>query len=320
MIDPYVSTLALLMAALGGRSGGVPEPWRHRIRAAISPGSAEAVRPLVTPGYSVAPDCLVPSYSSMESRIENQLARLHGLSAEEINADLANTFGDQVPAHWRAVARHPRRWLSGYVRALSEAWSTMRPVWNRARPLFDRELERVGTAVVRGQLDIILGTVHQRSRFEDGTLKIPDPEPARFDLAGRPLVLVPTLSGSDVVICNFDRPDAVWVSYSMPGTERLCHGTLEAIREPSLDLLLGSVRLQIMKALVRPYTMSELAAHTKMAPSAVSYHCDRLKALGLVERQRHGREVRVSRTHRFEYLAELFGVNLRKEGVAHSAS
>jgi DNA-binding transcriptional ArsR family regulator len=267
------------------------------------------MRPLVTPGYSVAPDCLTSTYSSSEYRIENQLERLQRMSAAEVSSDLANTFGDHVPAHWRAVVKYPRRWLHGYVRALSEAWSTMQPVWRRARPFFDREVERVGTAVVRGQLDIILGTIHQRSRFENNTLKIYDPEPARFDLAGRPLVLVPMLSGSDVVICNFDRPDAVWVSYSIPGVDRIYSGTFEPISESSLGLVLGPTRLQIMTALTHPRTMGQLAAHAKLAPSAISYHCERLKALGLVELQRHGREVHVFRTDRFEHLAELFGTS-----------
>jgi hypothetical protein len=125
-------------------------------------------------------------------------------------------------------------------------------------------------------------------------------------LAGRPIVLVPMLSGGDALICSLDQPDAVWLGYPVPGVGRLFHGGHKTVRGDSLGLLLGPVRAQVLNALARPLTMGELAALTGLAPSAITYHCERLTAIGLVERERRGREVRVSRTRRAEQLTELF--------------
>jgi DNA-binding MarR family transcriptional regulator len=62
----------------------------------------------------------------------------------------------------------------------------------------------------------------------------------------------------------------------------------------------------LLSALTRPITMGELAALTRLTPSAITYHCERLSAAGLVRRERSGREVRVTLTPRAEQLTELF--------------
>jgi DNA-binding transcriptional ArsR family regulator len=305
-LDPYLSVLALTTDALGGRRRGAPESWRRRIRSAVSPTNARAVWPLVAPGHSVTPDCVSPLDPLLETSVDEQVQRLHDLSPDELLADLDGAFGGGLPTHWRAVARHPSPWLRAYAGATSEVWSAMRPVWRAARPLLDREVTRVGTAAVRGRLDTVLGGIHPSGRFEDGVLKIRDPEPARFDLAGRPLVLVPMVSGGDALICSLDRPDAVWLGYPVPGAGRLFDGAPPPALGNALELLLGPVRAQVLSAVTKPLTMGELALLTRLTPSAITYHCERLSAAGLVRRERQGREVRVTLTPRGERLTELF--------------
>jgi hypothetical protein len=132
----------------------------------------------------------------LETSVDEQIERLRDLSPDDLLAYLDGMFGSgPPPPHWRTVARQPRQWLRAYAGATSQVWTAMRPAWRDARPLLDREVARVGAAAVRGRLDVVLGGIHPSARFEDGVLKIRDPEPARFDLAGRPLVLVPMVSG-----------------------------------------------------------------------------------------------------------------------------
>lgn len=305
-LDPYLSVLALTTDALGGRRRGAPESWRRHIRSAVSPAHAQAVWPLVAPGHSVTPDCVSPLNPILETPVKEQVERLRDLSPDDLLADLDGVFADRPPAHWRAVARQPRQWLRAYANATSQVWTAMRSVWQEARPLLDREVARVGAAAVRGRLDVVLSGIHPSGRFEDGVLKIRDPEPARFDLAGRPLVLAPMVSGGDALICSLDRPDAVWLGYPVPGAGRLFHGAPAPSIDDSLELLLGPVRAQVLTALTRPITMGELAALTNLTPSAITYHCERLSAAGLVRRERRGREVRVTLMPRGERLIELF--------------
>ncbi|WP_285574500.1 ArsR/SmtB family transcription factor [Actinoallomurus iriomotensis] len=307
-LDPYLSVLALTTDALGGRRRGAPESWRRHIRSVVSPAQAQAVWPLVAPGHSVTPDCVSPLNPIMETSVDEQIERLRDLSPDDLLADLDGVFGSSgPPPHWRTVARQPRNWLRAYASATSQVWAAMRPAWRDARPLLDREVARVGAAAMRGRLDVILGGIHPSSRFEDGVLKIRDPEPARFDLAGRPLVLVPMVSGGDALICSLDRPDAVWLGYPVPGAGRLFRSQPAPESDgDALELLLGPVRAQVLSAVSQPVTMGELAALTRLTPSAITYHCERLAAAGLVRRERHGREVRVSLTPRAERLTELF--------------
>jgi DNA-binding transcriptional ArsR family regulator len=305
-LDPYLSVVALTTDALGGRRRGAPESWRRRIRSAVTPAHVQAVWPLVAPGHSVTPDSVQPLDPVLETSVDDQVERLRDISRDDLLADLDEVFQGGPPAHWRPVARQPREWLHKYAEATSQAWTAIRPVWKQARPLLDREVERIGAAVVRGRLDIVLGGLHPGARYEDDVLCIRDPEPARFKLAGRQLVLVPMLSGGDAFICGLDRPDAVWLGYPVPGVGRLFGGRPEPARADSLELLLGPVRAQVLNALNRPVTMGELASITQLTPSAITYHCERLGAAGLVRRERRGREVRVIRTARAERLTELF--------------
>jgi DNA-binding transcriptional ArsR family regulator len=304
-LDPCLSVLALTTDALGGRRRGAPEHWRRDVRSAVAPANARAVWPLVAPGRSVTPDCVTPLNPALETSVEDQVERLRGLSADELIADLEGVFDGSPPAHWQGVARRPRGWVQAYAGALAQVWSVMAPRWREADRLLNREVERIGAATVRGNLDVVLGDLHPYSRFEDGVLRIGDPEPARFELAGRPLVLVPMLSGGDALICSLDQPEAVWLGYPLPGVGQLFHATPAPPRADGLELLLGPVRARLLSALARPRTMGELAGLTGLAPSAITYHCDRLGAVGLVERERRGREVRVTRTSRSERLAEL---------------
>jgi DNA-binding MarR family transcriptional regulator len=213
------------------------------------------------------------------------------------------------------VRRRPRAWLDAYASAIGEAWHAVGPLWAQAQPQLEREVARVGTAVMRGGLDLILDRLHPASRFDDQVLRIRDPEPIRVGLDGRPLVLVPMLSGRQALICNLERPDVVWIGYPL-------HAVHQARRpdgpgQPADALLgsvLGPVRAQVLLAVGHPVTMSDLARRAYVVPSALTYHCERLAAAGLVSRERRGREVWVSRTGRGSDLVALFAGRLPEAG------
>lgn len=298
-LDPYISVLALVTDALGRRRGA-PSAWRKRVLASLSPGSAGALLPITAPRYSVTPDCVTPLNPACEIAVGDQVEWLHAISDDGLLSDIHAVFGPTPPPHWRNALRRPRAWLEAYARAMGEAWRSIAPLWAQAHPLLEREVERVGTAVVRGGLDLVLDRLHPASRFNDGVLAIRDPEPARFSLGGRPLVLVPMLSGKQALICNFERPDAVWIAYPLPGASEVSRSP-DIPRRARGDLLAsvtGPVRAQILRATERPLTMTDLARAACLVPSSLTYHCERLAAAGLIRRERHGRQVWVTRTSR----------------------
>jgi DNA-binding transcriptional ArsR family regulator len=298
-LDPYVSVLSLVTDALGRRRGA-PQSWRKRILAALSPRSAWALQHVTAPSYSILPDCMTPLNPVSEIAVGDQLERLHAVSDHELLSDMDASFGVTPPPHWQNVLRRPRVWLDAYAEAMDEAWQSVEPLWVQAQALLDREVERVGVAVMRGNLGLILDRLHPASRFDDGVLAIRDPEPARFTLSGRPLVLVPMLSGKQALICNLDRPEAVWIGYPLPGLNELpwISDLPRRRADDPLASVAGPVRAQILRTTDRPVTMSDLARAAHLVPSALTYHCERLAAAGLVRRERRGRQVWITRTRR----------------------
>jgi hypothetical protein len=304
-LDPYISVLALVTDALG-RPRGAPEEWRRLVLSSLSPASGRAVLPITAPRYSVTPDCVTPKNPAREVSVGDQVEWLHAISADELLGDFQSVFGEP-PLHWRSVLRQPLAWLHSYADAMAEVWPCVEPLWARAKPLLDQEVRRVGIAAMRGGLDLILDRLHPASQFDDDVLKIRDPEPGRFDLQARQLVLVPMLSGKQALICNLERSDAVWIAYPLPGVSQLFGDSSGARRAGSpLESVLGPVRAQVLLAVERPRTMTELVGLARLAPSAITYHCQRMAAARLVWREKRGREVWVSRTSRGDALIDLF--------------
>jgi DNA-binding transcriptional ArsR family regulator len=254
------------------------------------------------------PDCVTPQNPVREVPVLDQVEWLHAVPDEELLGNLDAVFGGQPPRHWQAVLRRPGAWLDAYASAIGEAWQCVEPLWTQAQPLLEREVARVGTAVMRGSLGLILDELHPASEFDSDVLRIRDPEPARLSLGGRPLVLVPMLSGRQALICNLEGADVAWIGYPLPGMQA-APDPLSTSGQPAnalLESVLGPARARVLLAVDKPLAMSELARRLYLAPSAVTYHCERLAAAGLIVRERHGREVRVSRSDRAGDLISVF--------------
>ncbi|MFI7638306.1 hypothetical protein [Nonomuraea sp. NPDC049400] len=185
--------------------------------------------------------------------------------------------GGDPPPHWRSAAERPARWLRGYAGALADVWNTTEPLWKRGRPLLDREVERVSVAAVRGDPELLLGALSDRIAYGERGLLISDLESGTFELGDRKIVLVPMLAGKDALITSLDSPEAVWIAYPVPGADSLWRKpAAPAVDE--LSALVGPVRADLLCALDQPMTMSMPATGMKIAPSGLTYHCDRLRA------------------------------------------
>ncbi|WP_162795750.1 ArsR/SmtB family transcription factor [Nonomuraea lactucae] len=305
-ISPHLTALAMIADALAGRRRGLPGSWRRAVQSQVSAPAREAVRPLAAPGYSVVPDSVVPGTAVFEASVQARVGMLRDIPPESLIKDLEQAFGPgPLPEHWRPAADRPDRWLHGYATALADVWTVTEPLWRRARPLLDREIERVGVASVRGGPEPLLGMLNDRIRYGERELLIADIESSTYELGERRIILVPMLAGRDAVIVSLDNPDAVWIAYPLPGAESLWHApAAQALDE--LSALVGPVRAELLNALDRPMTMSMLASNVRIAPSGITYHCDRLHAARLISRERRGREVWIARTQRAKELLELF--------------
>jgi len=113
------------------------------------------------------------------------------------------------------------------------------------------------------------------------------------------------LSGVQALICNLDRTDAVWIAYPLPGVSQLFPFPRRAASD-LLEAVMSPVRAHILRAVERPLTMSELVKLSRLAPSELIHHCERLAAAGLVQREKRGGEVWLSQTSRGRSMIALF--------------
>lgn len=300
-LTPGLSMLALITDALSGRARGAPEPWRRLVRSAAQVPDEMVLRSLATPGFSVLPDLVLPGEFTRDLDVPTQIEMLRDLPSDVLLREVETITDGRPPTHWRPALKHPHRWLHGYASLVEAAWAAMGPVWTRAKPLFEREVERVAVAAARRSLDVVLNGLHTNCRFSDGTLSFPDVEPERFSIGSRGLVLMPMLAGPNALIARLDGPDAVWIGYPLPGAD-----VPPRSRDNFLEILVGDVRSAILTTLERPLTMGALARRVQYAPNAVTYHCNWLESAGLVLRRREGREIHVQRTPRASALVDLF--------------
>ncbi|MET9377543.1 winged helix-turn-helix domain-containing protein [Streptomyces sp. NPDC002992] len=310
--QPGVTLMSLVADVLGGRSQGVHPAWRRAVRAAVPTGAAGVLHPLFAPEYSMVPDCLTPTAPLWETDLSAQLDRLQEVSPDALLAELEADFRGTVPRQWQNVVDRPQAFITAYAAILRAVWDSYAPAWSLAGPLLARETERIGVAAVSDALEPVLAGIGPRVRLSGQTLRLPDPHPETFERAGRRVVLVPMVSGNGASVFSFDRPDAVWFGYPVPGLSTLWAGQYpEPTVGDALTLVLGTLRARILRGLSRPRTMGQLAAALVCAPSTVTHHCGQLEAAGLVHRERRGQHVQVTRTTRGDALVDLLSTSWR---------
>ncbi|WP_163572541.1 ArsR/SmtB family transcription factor [Fodinicola feengrottensis] len=312
-LNPYASIPTLLFDALGGWDRGVPDGWRQRIARTASAEQRSSVRTMTQLGRARQPDCVIAPAppADQETSLADALEQLRTTSPDTLLSDLDGMYGIDLPAQWQPVAREPRRWLRHFAGAAEVAAAVVAQTWTAAGRLLDKEIDRVGHAVVRGRTDLLLASLHPRARFTDDALWLPAIEGNRYEVRAKRLVLV---------------PDGVWsaVDRARPGGRRDGLDRLPAARAAPavrcgsgprgaatatldrLPALMGGVRARLLRAAQQPITIGDLAEVGDWAMSSVSRHCDWLAEAGLIERTRSGRTVLVQRTVLGHELVELF--------------
>jgi DNA-binding transcriptional ArsR family regulator len=306
-LAPQQSVIALLLQAASGQRWGAPAGLLADIRDGLRPQARLAAQLFTARGHTTIPDSCTPISPLADASVADQAARLRGMPAAALTAELHATFGHDCPPHWRAAADQPGRWLKSMADASLDTWAVAEPRWHAAGPLLDREIRRVGTAAVRGGMAALLNSLHRGLSYRDGTFIYAPPCNPCLTLGPlgpvgpRRLVLLPMIAGRDALLFSFDRPDVCYIGYPLPqprpGTPAKADGALATI--------LGPVRAAILQVLRQPQTVSDLAAAVHCAPTTATYHLHQLAAADLITREKSGSSVWVSRTARGDELVDL---------------
>ena len=300
---PQQSVLALLRQAASGQScGGAPAGLLTTIRKALRPQARFAAQPFAVRGSRLIPESCAPIPPLTDASVAEQADRLRDMPASVLTDELqAACDGHPFPPEWRVAGDQPRRWLNSMADASLDTWAVLQSRWQAAGPLLDREVRRVGTAMVRGGMAALLNSLHPRLRYADGALTIEFPRDHCLTLGPRRLALLPMIAGRDALLISFERPDVCYIGYPVrqpgPGTQ--------AVADGALALILGPLRATILQALRQPLTVGQLAAAVQCAPTTATYHLEHLAAAGMIIREQCGTSVRVSRTIRGDELIAL---------------
>jgi DNA-binding transcriptional ArsR family regulator len=301
---PQTSVIALLrQMASGPPDGGLGPAWPATTAAQVlRPASRFAALSFAARGGLFIPECVAPIRPLADVPVAEQASLLRDLDPGVLAGELdASERGYTFPHWWQPAARQPRRWLHSLADASLDAWAALAPRWKAAAPLLDREVQRVGTAVVRGGMPALLNTLHPKISYNDGMLAIELPHDRHVNLGQRRLALVPMIASRSEFAVSIEHPDVCHIGYPI--------GPPTPARQPAassaLALILGQPRAAALQALTRPLTVAEVAAAVQCAPTTVTYHLQQLAAAGLITRERHGTSIRASRTIRGDTVIDL---------------
>jgi hypothetical protein len=103
------------------------------------------------------PECCQPISPAANATVAEQADRLRDLPGQVLLDELCGPVCGHLPGTWASAGDQPEKWLRSWADASMDTWEVLGPRWRRAAPLFDRGIRRVGTAVVSGGLDALLG-------------------------------------------------------------------------------------------------------------------------------------------------------------------
>ena len=307
------SVFSLLAEALGKSSNGAPEPWLRIVRSALTRRDLVALLPVFGGERIFMPDCLGPVPAGGVASTSATLDEIAATESTVLFEQAATVFAendDLPPPAWSIVEQRPEQWLEEFARTIGRIAVAVDDVWRAARPLIDRETERVGVAAMLGASREVLTTLHAGGRVEDDDLVLRrwGDEPLRWAVDDDGLVLVPMLGGMRSLV-SWHRGDAIThLAYPLTGQARLLD---DRAADPGdrMDGLLGPMRTLILRMLDAPITAGAVAAGISATPSAVTHHVTALEAAGLVWRERRGQRVFIHRTARGTALLGLYGLD-----------
>ncbi|MER5349792.1 winged helix-turn-helix domain-containing protein [Kitasatospora sp. NPDC002551] len=286
------------------------QPWIAGWQDRYATLDTELLDVLTAPSGFV-PDFLTPRPDVPRPDFDSELARLAATPPEVVRADLLAAYPGggcplppvlaapiDDPAALAALTARAAEALSGYWRrCLAPAW------WPRARSVLEADLAYRARLLSERGAEGLFADLDARISWRDGVLRLIDHTPvvralgtSVVDVAGRGLVLIPTLGGrgaqTDITqdgppLITYPARGRATMAEGLPGTACTEGRALPA----GLVGLIGPARARLLVLLAAPASTTELAHRLGVTPGAVSRHLGALAAAGLLERTRHGRRV-----------------------------
>jgi DNA-binding transcriptional ArsR family regulator len=247
-------------------------------------------------GVAYWPNFDAPPPTTPHPDITEELARVAATPHREVVRDINLTYPAGPPADAQPFVEDPATALQTLAQQMRTFWNlVIEPQWTRMTAILEAEIAlRARRLVATGSVSAFEGLDPTVSWHGDELRVHPTAKaPADVDLAGRGLLLIPSVFAWDV----WPRTDPPWdpaLTYQPPGIGDLW--TPEPGESDPLEALIGQRRAVILRELQRPAATLGLARRLGVSPGGVSQHLSVLHRAGLVTRRREGRQVVYSRT------------------------
>ncbi|MFD8784162.1 winged helix-turn-helix domain-containing protein [Kitasatospora sp. NPDC059599] len=286
------------------------QPWIARWQDRYERLDTALLESMIAP-VGFVPDFLTPRPLGPRPDFAAEVARLAATPAEVVRSDVLEAYRgggkpSPLPPVLAALIDHPEALAARAAQALDAYWThCLAPAWwPRARSVLEADIAYRGRMLSERGAEGLFADLDARLTWHAGVLRLVDPNPAvkavgtTVDVAGRGLVLIPTLFGLGAQT-DVTQAGPPLVCYPARGRATMAEGlgTQQPTRaDAALQGLIGAPRARLLTMLATPASTTELAQRLGVTPGAVSRHLGALAAAGLLERNRHGRRVLYGRS------------------------
>ncbi|MDT7797307.1 MAG: hypothetical protein QOI78_740 [Actinomycetota bacterium] len=257
-------------------------------------------------GDGYTPDLLTPQPGAgtpYHDLLDEQIARIEATAQEDLELQVVTGteahWSRPLPAAVRRVAesgRMQRRLASGLARFWRDALSDG---WPELRSIIDQDITHRARTVVGHGVGRVLGSLHPDIAWTGDAITFDSVWDGELDIAGRDLVLAPSVLGWPGAVVQVDVPGQVVLYYP---AHRV--GTGRDRKPATIARVVGAARAALLADLETARSTTELSTRIGYTPGTVSYHLSALHRAGLVSKVRDGRFVLYQRTSQAGVLTE----------------
>jgi DNA-binding transcriptional ArsR family regulator len=296
----------LKLAAAAGRHPVFGDPGPLARASLAHPDVALLAELLPRNGDAYTPDLLTPqpgAGTGHRELLDEQIARIEATAQDDLEFQvLTGTrehWGRPLPTSIRRIAesgRMQRRLACGLARFWRDA---LADGWPELRTIIDQDIAHRAQTVVGHGVGRVFGTLHPDIGWTGDAITFDARWDGELDVAGRDLVLAPSVLSRPGAVIQVDVPGQVVLYYP---AHRIGAGR---DRKPAtIAQVVGVARAALLADLETARSTAELATRIGYTPGTVSYHLSALHRAGLVSKVRDGRYVLYQRTSEAGVLTE----------------
>jgi DNA-binding transcriptional ArsR family regulator len=296
-ISPMWEVVASLRRLREPSGAGLHLPWIHDLRGGRLTGIDLAPALSLSPPTGYVPDFISPPPTSPLADFEDQIEEVRSTSPRQVRNDLGLMLGGKPPPPvLEPFLTEPKRALRRLAKEFESYWSVaIEPYWPRIRALLEADIAYRARRLTEGGPAALFSDLHPAIAWHDSTLHVEQQFRGHVELAGRGLLLVPTVFSWISPVTITARPWQPTLIYPARGIGTLWETGGERTPE-ALAGVVGRTRAALLAALDAPRSTTDVARLLGITAGGASQHLGALRAAGLVAGRRDGRVVLYVRT------------------------